>query len=170
MASQPTDPGRLPQSAPVTLGCNGALERRRADRAEHKQTRPISARKCRLARWLRRTANRERPRPLTRTREPLLHYRAAAVRSDLLEIAALLSTRTTPTPPASPPCTTCSPTAATAPSTTPTSTSPNYTRPSTTCAPASEARRTPSATKRADEHTETGPRLQTALVHYARAI
>lgn len=98
MASQPTDPGRLPQSAPVTLGCNGALERRRADRAEHKQTRPISARKCRLARWLRRTANRERPRPLTRTREPLLHYRAAAVRSDLLEIAALLEHTHDPDP------------------------------------------------------------------------
>ena len=98
MASQPTDPGRLPQSAPVTLGCKGALERRRADRAEHKQTRPISARKCRLARWLRRTANRERPRPLTRTREPLLHYRAAAVRSDLLEIAALLEHTHDPDP------------------------------------------------------------------------
>ena len=98
MASQPTDPGRLPQSAPVTLGRDGALERRRADRAEHKQTRPISARKCRLARWLRRTANRERPRPLTRTREPLLHYRAAAVRSDLLEIAALLEHTHDPDP------------------------------------------------------------------------
>jgi hypothetical protein len=52
-----------------------------------------------LARWLRRTANHtERLRPRTRTREPLLGYRAAAVRANLLEIAALLEHTSNPDP------------------------------------------------------------------------
>jgi hypothetical protein len=61
----------------------GALERRRERTAARKRRR--------LARWVRRTANR-RPHldPIARRRQPLLHDRAAAVRSELLEIAAIL--------------------------------------------------------------------------------
>jgi hypothetical protein len=101
MASQPADTTRLTQPARVTLKRDTGLQRHRADRTEQtKQTRPISSRKCRmLARWVRRTANREpRHLPLARTPEPLLHYRAAAVRTDLLEIAALLEHAHNPDP------------------------------------------------------------------------
>lgn len=49
--------------------------------------------------WLRRTANRARDTdPIRQHREALLHYRAAAVRADLLEIAALLERTQTPNP------------------------------------------------------------------------
>ena len=60
---------------------------RRARRA-----RLISPRNRRaIARWLRRTAAHTQPaHPLARRRETLLHYRVAAVRTDLLEIAAML--------------------------------------------------------------------------------
>jgi hypothetical protein len=52
-----------------------------------------------LARWLVRTANRTKPpRALTRMPEPLLHYRAAAVRTQLLELAALLEHAQNPDP------------------------------------------------------------------------
>jgi hypothetical protein len=101
MASQPADTTRLPQPAPVTLKHDTSLERKLGDRKEQtKQTRPISARKRRmLARWVRRTANREpRHLPLARTPEPLLHYRVSAVRTDLLEIAALLEHTHNPDP------------------------------------------------------------------------
>jgi len=69
----------------------GILERCRQRRAE---------RKCRvLVRWLRRTANRAHDTdPIRRRREVPLHYRAAAVRIDLLEIAALLERASTPNP------------------------------------------------------------------------
>jgi len=44
-----------------------------------------------LVKWLRRTANRtNEPHPIARRRQALLQYRAAAVRSELLEIAAAL--------------------------------------------------------------------------------
>jgi hypothetical protein len=101
MTSEPADPARLPKLAPVTLKRDAGLERERGDRAgQTKQTRSISARKRRmLARWLRRTANREpRPRAFARTPEPLLHYRVAAVRTDLLEIAALVEHAPDPDP------------------------------------------------------------------------
>jgi hypothetical protein len=101
MATQPADPARDLQPAPITLKHDTGLERQRGDRtAQTRQTRPISARKRRmLARWVRRTANREpRHLPLARTPEPLLHYRAAAVRTDLLEIAALLEHTHNPDP------------------------------------------------------------------------
>jgi hypothetical protein len=52
-----------------------------------------------LARWLRRTANRRPERdPIARLRQPLLHERAAAVRSELLEIAAMLERAHHPDP------------------------------------------------------------------------
>jgi hypothetical protein len=62
---------------------HGILERYRAHAA---------ARKRRLiARWLRRTATHSHEaHALARRRETLLHYRVAAVRADLLEIAAML--------------------------------------------------------------------------------
>jgi hypothetical protein len=69
-------------------------------RAEHQQARLVSARNRRiLARWLRRTANRTtEPHPFVRRREALLHYRAAAVRTSLLEIATLLEHAHNPDP------------------------------------------------------------------------
>jgi len=85
---------QLPVNAPTptTLqGARGILERRREWTA---------ARKRRvLARWLRRTANRRpEPDPIARLRQPLLHHRAAAVRSELLEIAAMIEHAHDPDP------------------------------------------------------------------------
>jgi hypothetical protein len=52
-----------------------------------------------IVQWLRRTASRARDTdPIRRRREALLHYRAAAVRADLLEIAAMLERSQTPDP------------------------------------------------------------------------
>ena len=76
----------LPVNAPTPTtvqGAPGILERRRERTAARK--RGV------LARWLRRTANRRPdPDPIARRRQPLLHDRAAAVRPELLEIAAIL--------------------------------------------------------------------------------
>jgi hypothetical protein len=48
-------------------------------------------RRRRYAQWLRQTAwDAEERNPIRRRNDVLLHYRAAAVRTDLLEIAALL--------------------------------------------------------------------------------
>lgn len=65
-----------------------------------KRARLVSPRSCRvLAQWLRRTANRAIDRdPMRRRRDVLLHVRAAAVRTDLLEIAALLAQVDDPDP------------------------------------------------------------------------
>ncbi len=59
-----------------------------------------AARKRRvLVRSLRRTAKgAKEPNPIARRRQPLLHYRAAAVRSELLEIAAVLERTHDPGP------------------------------------------------------------------------
>jgi hypothetical protein len=52
-----------------------------------------------IARWLRRTARHDRElHPFARRRETLLHYRVAAVETDLLEIAAMLERATAPDP------------------------------------------------------------------------
>ena len=52
-----------------------------------------------IVQWLRRTANRtDEPHPLARRRQALLHYRAAAVRTELLEIAATLEHTHNPDP------------------------------------------------------------------------
>lgn len=102
MATQPTrtaHPAEAPTPTTVERA-RGILDRSRARQTERKQARLTSPRNRRmLARWLRRTANRtERTHPLTRIREPLLHYRAAAVRTDLLEIATLLEHTHNPDP------------------------------------------------------------------------
>jgi hypothetical protein len=69
----------------------GTLERWRAYRAERERRV--------IVQWLRRTANRAHdPGPIRRRREALLHYRAAAVRTDLLEIAAALERAHDPDP------------------------------------------------------------------------
>jgi hypothetical protein len=69
----------------------GILERWRQHRAERERRV--------IVQWLRRTANRAHDTdPIRRRRGALLHYRAAAVRTDLLEIAATLERTHTPNP------------------------------------------------------------------------
>jgi hypothetical protein len=52
-----------------------------------------------LAQQLRRTANHSQaPHPLVRRREALLHYRVATVRTQLLELAAILEHTHNPDP------------------------------------------------------------------------
>jgi hypothetical protein len=69
----------------------GILERWHAARTErHRRV---------IVQWLRRTANRAPdPNAIRRRRAALLHYRAAAVRTDLLEIAAALERAHDPDP------------------------------------------------------------------------
>jgi hypothetical protein len=95
------EPVRQPARAhTTTVERKGVASRWRAHRAERKQSRLISARSRRvLARWLRRTANRTiGPHPFARRRESLLAYRVAAVRTELLEIAALIEHTRSPDP------------------------------------------------------------------------
>jgi hypothetical protein len=101
MATQPTHPTTIADATTVTVQPGaGVRERWQTRRSARAQARLTSARQRRvLAKTLRRTANHtERLRPRTRTHEPLLHYRAAAVRTDLLEIAALLEHTNNPDP------------------------------------------------------------------------
>jgi hypothetical protein len=103
MATQPIHPSPAAHTAPPQTTAepgHGVLESWRARRAEQQQTRLTNARNRRaLARWLRRTANRTpQTHPLARRREALLDYRAAAVRTELLEIAALIEHTRTPDP------------------------------------------------------------------------
>jgi len=78
----------------------GALEHRRERRAQRERARLMTARNRRtLARRLRLTARLATDRdPIRRRHDVLLHYRAAAVRTDLLEIAALLEGARNPDP------------------------------------------------------------------------
>ncbi len=105
MATQPTPPASV--ASPARAHTAGALERARGSRdrwqvrrAEREQARLISASHRRiLANWLRRTANHAiDPDPIRRRHDVLLHYRAAAVRTDLLEIAALIERAQNPDP------------------------------------------------------------------------
>jgi hypothetical protein len=105
MATQPTNPASV--AHPAHAQTAGALERAprildrwQARRAERKKVRLTSARNRRvLAKWLRRTANHKiDPDPIRRRHDVLLHYRAAAVRTDLLEIAALIERAENPDP------------------------------------------------------------------------
>lgn len=78
----------------------GIVQRWRKRSAEHKRARLVSPRNRRvLAQWLRRTARDANDRdPIRRRHDVLLHYRAAAVRTELLEIAALLERAHDPDP------------------------------------------------------------------------
>jgi hypothetical protein len=101
MATQPTYPAPLVQPAQaITEPAPGPLDRWRARRAERQQARLVSARNRRaLAQSLRRTAKHAvDPDPVRRRHDVLLHYRAAAVRTDLLEIAAMLDRAHDPDP------------------------------------------------------------------------
>lgn len=84
-------PGRTPTRTGIEHP-NGALARWREHSAERRRARLVSDRNRRmLAQWLRRTAETALdPDLIRRRRDVLLHYRAAAVRTDLFEIAALL--------------------------------------------------------------------------------
>ena len=93
-------PGAAPTRTTVERDDRSIRERRRERSAERKRERFVSARSRRVhAQWLRRTASRTNdPDPIRRRREALLHYRAAAVRTDLLELAALLERAHEPDP------------------------------------------------------------------------
>jgi hypothetical protein len=99
-----TDPDQPPSQAPSTAAARprrGDIARRWRDwRERRKLAAPVSPRSRRtLARQLRRTAEDVRnPRSRGPTHRLVLHYRVAAVRSDLLEIAALLEHAHDPDP------------------------------------------------------------------------
>jgi hypothetical protein len=78
----------------------GIIDRCRARALERKDLRLISpGNRRRIARWLRRTAaHAQEPDPFARRRGTLLHDRVAAVRTDLLEIAAMLECAQYPDP------------------------------------------------------------------------
>jgi hypothetical protein len=105
MATQDTysDRAHLPAEAPTRTTVErdrGVVQRWRERSARRKRARLVSARSRRVhAQWLRSTANRALDTdPLRRRREALLHYRAAAVRSELLELAAILERTYEPDP------------------------------------------------------------------------
>ena len=76
------------------------IERWKTHRANRTRARLISPHNRRmLAQWLRRTANHStKLHPLAGRREALLHYRVAAVRTELLQIAATLEHTHNPEP------------------------------------------------------------------------
>jgi len=96
MATQDTHPAPIHQPVPSRTATakttrTGVRERWRRHHAERKRRV--------LVQQLRLTADRAHDTdPIRRRREPLLHYRAAAVRTDLLEIAAILEHTQTPDP------------------------------------------------------------------------
>jgi hypothetical protein len=96
MAIRTTEPSGAKPTAgkPIDTAINARvaiLERWRQHRADRKRRVLVQS--------LRRTANRTQDAdPIRPHREALLHYRAAAVRTDLLEIAALLERTRTPNP------------------------------------------------------------------------
>ena len=95
-----TQPQVKAPGATTLEGYRGPVRRWRQRSAERRRARLVSARNRRvLARWLRRTANRAHdPDPIRRRQDVLLHYRAAAVRTQLLEIAAILEHAHDPDP------------------------------------------------------------------------
>jgi len=105
MATADMSPGR--REAPADAPAVGAIEqdrglirRWRKRHALRRRARLVSPRSRRiLAQWLRRTARNANERdPLRRRRDVLLHYRAAAVRTELLELAALVEQAHDPDP------------------------------------------------------------------------
>jgi hypothetical protein len=96
MTTQDTYPERaVPSASPgqrLVTPRGGLLQRFAERRAEHRRRALVSPRRRRrYAQWLRRTAHDANEcNPIRRRDDVLLHYRAAAVRTDLLEIAVLL--------------------------------------------------------------------------------
>jgi hypothetical protein len=93
MAIQDNGTGRThePTQAPT-----GAVERSIRERW---RLRTVERQHRVIVQWLRRTAKGAgEPDPLVRRRQALLHYRAAAVRTELLEIAATLERADDPDP------------------------------------------------------------------------
>jgi hypothetical protein len=101
MATQDAYPEHLGVPADARTPTTAERHRTILDRwRERKHERLMSARNRRvLAQWLRLTAKHATDRdPIRRRHDVLLHYRAAAVRTDLLEIAALLERGHDPDP------------------------------------------------------------------------
>jgi hypothetical protein len=99
MATHPANPARVIHPAQATTEPGpGLLERWRTHHAERKQARLVSVHNrralARMVRGIAKDAIDPRRRPL----DVLLHYRAAAVRTDLLEIAAMLERAHKPDP------------------------------------------------------------------------
>ena len=93
-------PSAAPHGQSTFTTDRGIVQRSREHLAARKRARLVSPRsRRRLAQWLRRTAKNANDRnPIRRRHDVLLHYRAAAVRADLLEIAALLEQARDPDP------------------------------------------------------------------------
>jgi hypothetical protein len=84
----------LPAEAPThtAVKSRGGIRQRWSEHRAERERRVI-------VQWLRCTASRsDEPHSLVRRREALLHYRVAAVRTDLLEIAATLERTQNPGP------------------------------------------------------------------------
>jgi hypothetical protein len=94
LASPPAEARSTVQSDP------GTVRRRQARRAERRRARLISLRNRRsLARFLRMVAKDALDTdPIRRRNDVLLHYRAAAARTDLLQIAAMVEQADDPDP------------------------------------------------------------------------
>ena len=96
MATQYRHPAPTPRPVPArteTASTTRAVVLERCRRHQAQRKRRV------LVQQLRRTADRAHDsHPIRRRREPLLHYRATAVRTDLLEIAAVLERVQTPDP------------------------------------------------------------------------
>lgn len=96
MATKDTDSTRahLSPDAPADTTVEdrvGILKRRRQRRAERE-------RRVIVQRLRRAASHSDEPHPFVRRREALLHYRVAAVRTDLLQIAATLERTQNPDP------------------------------------------------------------------------
>src|SRR5213078_4208756 len=84
-------PAEVPTPRTISRPCR-LVQRWRERHELRKRTRLVSPRSRRvLTQWLRRTAKHAIDRdPIRRRRDLLLHARVTAVRTDLLEVAALL--------------------------------------------------------------------------------
>jgi len=96
MTSQHKHTGHPHQPTPPPTGTT--TRSGRGARAWWRQRRAERRRRV-IVSWLRRTADRTgEPHPSARRRRPLLHFRAAAVRTELLETAAALERAQNPNP------------------------------------------------------------------------
>jgi hypothetical protein len=96
MATQNTHPAQTHR--PATAPANPAIDTHPGIPERWRQHRAGRERRM-IVHWLRRTANHTaEPHPIARRRQALLHYRVAAVRTQLLEIAAILARTQHPDP------------------------------------------------------------------------